>query len=139
MGASSIAFSASRTEALSLGILVLFGFSFMLLLAGCNTLLQTVVDDDKRGRVMSLYTMAFMGTVPLGSLLAGALASSLGAPMAAQASGAACIAGALLFAWRLPRLRRQVQPIYERAGLAPRVAAAVETAAELQAPPQEPA
>jgi len=139
MGASSIAFSASRAAPLSLAILAAFGFSFMLLLAGCNTLLQTVVEDDKRGRVMSLYTMAFMGTVPLGSLLAGALASSLGAPMAAGVSGVVCIVGGIVFAWRLPRLRQQVQPIYEKGGLVPRLAVAVETAAELQTPPEEPA
>jgi predicted MFS family arabinose efflux permease len=138
MGVSSLAFAASRTPSLSLAILVAYGFSFMLLLAGCNTLLQTVVEDDKRGRVMSLYTMAFMGTVPLGSLLAGWLASWLGAPAAARISGAACIAGAAVFAWRLPHLRRLVQPIYERAGLAPPVTVAVGVTAELTTPPQEP-
>ena len=137
MGTSAIAFSFSRTPWLSLVILTAYGFSFMLLLAGCNTLLQTVVEDDKRGRVMSLYTMAFMGTVPLGSLLAGTLASTLDAPQAARIGGAACILGALLFAWRLPGLRQQVQPIYEKAGLVPPTTLAVETTAELTAPPQE--
>lgn len=139
VGAASLAFAASRSAPLSLAILVGFGFAWMLLLAGCNTLLQTVVDDDKRGRVMSLYTMAFMGTVPLGSLLAGTLASYLGAPRAAAVGGAACIAAAGIFAWRLPSLRRQVQPIYERAGLVPPAALTVETTAELLTPPEEPA
>ena len=88
---------------------------------------------------MSLYTMAFMGTVPLGSLLAGTLASYLGAPRAASLGGLACIAGAGIFAWRLPRLRRQVQPIYERAGLVPAVTVALETTAELATAPEEPA
>jgi MFS family permease len=139
MGLSSIAFSLSVNAALSLAILVPYGFSFMLLLAGCNTLLQTVVDDDKRGRVMSLYTMAFMGAVPIGSLLAGTLASSFGAPMAARIGGFAAIIFALFFLWRLPKLRAQVQPIYERAGLVPPTTAAVGAAAELAAAPEEPA
>jgi MFS family permease len=139
MGASSIAFAASRSAPLSLLILVALGFSLMLLLAGCNTLLQTVVEDDKRGRVMSLYTMAFMGTVPLGSLMAGTMASYLGAPRAVSLGGLACIAGAGIFAWRLPRLRSQVQPIYEKAGLVPAVTVALETTAELASPPEEPA
>jgi MFS family permease len=139
MGFSSIAFSLSDHAALSLAILVAYGFSFMLLLAGCNMLLQTVVDDDKRGRVMSLYTMAFMGTVPFGSLLAGALASSFGAPLAARIGGFAAIVFALFFLWRLPKLRAQVQPIYERVGLVPPVTAAIGATAELTAPPEEPA
>jgi MFS family permease len=139
MGASSLAFAASRSAPLSLLVLVAFGFSLMLLLAGCNTLLQTVVEDDKRGRVMSLYTMAFMGTVPLGSLMAGTMASYLGAPRAVSLGGLACIAGASIFAWRLPRLRSQVQPIYEKAGLIPAVTVALETTAELASPPEEPA
>jgi MFS family permease len=139
MGLSSIAFGASRSAPLSLLILIAFGFSLMLLLAGCNTLLQTVVEDDKRGRVMSLYTMAFMGTVPLGSLMAGTMASYLGAPRAVSLGGLACIAGAGIFAWRLPRLRSQVQPIYEKAGLIPAVTSALETTAELTTAPEEPA
>jgi len=139
MGAVSLAFSLSQSTTLSIVMMTAFGFTFMLLLAGCNTLLQTVVEDDKRGRVMSLYTMAFMGTVPLGSLLAGALAGLLGAPIAVQIGGAVCIVGTLVFAWRLPYLRQQVQPIHERAGLVPPVTAAVEATAQLQTPPQEPA
>lgn len=139
MGLTSVAFSFSDSAPLSLAILVGYGFSFMLLLAGCNTLIQTVVEDDKRGRVMSLYTMAFMGTVPLGSLLAGTLASTFDAPTAARIGGGAAILFALVFLWRLPNLRAQVQPIYERAGLVPPMTAAVGAAAELSAPPQEPA
>jgi MFS family permease len=137
-GLGMILFSLSRFVPLSLCVLAVTGFSMMLLLAGCNTLLQTVVDDDKRGRVMSLYAMAFMGTAPVGSLIAGTLASSFGAANAARLSGVSCIVGALVFAWRLPRLQEQVRPIYERAGLAPmtRKASAVEAAAELQAPPE---
>ncbi|RIK84630.1 MAG: MFS transporter [Planctomycetota bacterium] len=137
-GAGMILFSLSQSVILSVCVLAVTGYSMMLLLAGCNTLLQTLTDDDKRGRVISLYAMAFMGTVPVGNLIAGTLASTFGAANAARISGCGCILGALVFAWRLPRLRQQAWPIYERAGLAPsaRQAAALETAAELQAPPQ---
>ena len=135
-GVAMIAFSFSRNVVLSHAILVATGFSMMLLLAGSNTLLQTLVDDDKRGRVMSLYTMAFMGTAPLGSLLTGMIADALGAPAAAQISGAVCIAGALAFAFRLPHLRRLAMPIYERVGLISPVTAAVQATAEMKMPPQ---
>ncbi len=137
-GGGLIAFSFSRNVPLSLAILVVTGFAMMLLMAGCNTLLQTIVEDDKRGRVMSLYAMAFMGTVPLGSLLSGSLASRFGAPLAARLCGAGCVAGALVFAWRLPSIRRHVVPIYVKAGILPPVAAAVQTTAELHTPPEEP-
>jgi MFS family permease len=138
-GAGMIAFSVSTNAALSLPILAICGFSFMLMLASSNTLLQTIVDDDKRGRVMSLYTMFFMGTAPWGSLLAGAIASQVGAPMAARLCGAACILGAAAFAVRLAALRAQVMPIYERAGLIPPMTAGVQSATQLTAPPEEPA
>jgi MFS family permease len=81
-------------------------------MAASNTLVQTFVDDDKRGRVMSLYTMAFMGMVPFGSLLAGTLASKIGAPGTIMISGLACILGSILFARKLPALREMVRPIY---------------------------
>lgn len=137
-GAGMIVFSMSRLAPLSLVVLTVTGFSMMLLLAGCNTLLQTLVDDDKRGRVMSLYTMAFMGTVPVGSLLAGTLASHFGAANTARLSGCTCLVGAAAFGWFLPRLQAQARPIYERTGLIPgtRHAAAAETVAELQSPPE---
>jgi MFS family permease len=137
-GGGLIAFSFSRSVPLSLAILVVTGFAMMLLLAGCNTLLQTIVEDDKRGRVMSLYAMAFMGTVPLGSLLSGSLASRFGAPLAAGLCGAGCVAGSLYFGWRLPSIRRHVVPIYVKAGILPPVTAAVQTTAELRTPPEEP-
>ena len=136
-GGGMILFSLSPNVPMALAVLVLTGFSMMLLMASSNTLLQTIVEDDKRGRVMSLYTMAFMGTAPLGSLLAGTIAGALGAPMASRLCGAACLAGAAAFTWRLPALRAQVLPIYQRAGLVPPVTAAVQSATELTAPPQE--
>jgi MFS family permease len=137
-GISLIAFSLSRSIPLSIGLLVVAGCSMMLEMAASNTLIQTIVDEDKRGRVMSLYTMAFFGTAPLGSLLAGTIASHGGAPLALQVSGVACLVGAILFARSLPRLREFVRPIYQRAGILPQVAVAIETTAELEVPPQEP-
>ena len=86
-------------------------------MASCNTVLQTIVEEDKRGRVMSLYTMAFMGIAPFGSLLAGSLASKIGAPGTIMISGIACILGSILFARKLPLLRALVRPIYMRKGI----------------------
>src|SRR5262249_39926728 len=79
-GVGLIAFSRSTTMWLSLPLLVVTGFAMIVQMAASNTLIQTLVDEDKRGRVMSFYTMAFFGTRPVGSLLAGGLAQGLGAP-----------------------------------------------------------
>ncbi len=94
----------------------------MVQMAATNTVLQTIVDDDKRGRVMSFYSMAFMGMVPLGSLLAGVLAHLVGAPMMVILGGACCIAGSIVFARELPAIRALVHPIYVRKGIIPEVA-----------------
>jgi MFS family permease len=116
-GGALIAFSLSRALWLSLVLLLLVGLSMMVEMAATNTLLQTLTDEDKRGRVMSFYAMAMFGTVPLGSLLAGVLADRLGAPWAIGIGGAACAAGALLFMQKLPELRRAAHPIYLRLGI----------------------
>jgi MFS family permease len=116
-GIGLIAFSVSRTLVFSLLLLVFTGFGMMVQMASINTVLQTIVEEDKRGRVMSLYTMAFMGMVPFGSLLAGSLASKIGAPGTIIISGAACILGSILFARKLPLLRELVRPIYMRKGI----------------------
>jgi MFS family permease len=84
---------------------VIVGFANIVQMAASNTVLQTLVDEDKRGRVMSFYTMAFFGMAPLGSLLAGWLAASFGAPATLLAGGLGCIAGAAAFARVLPGLR----------------------------------
>jgi MFS family permease len=117
-GAALIGFSFSRTMWLSAVLLIGAGFGMMIQMASCNTLLQTIVDDDKRGRVMSFYTMAFMGMGPFGSLLAGALSTRFGAPGAVIIGGAGCILAAAFFARRLPKLGRLVHPIYVRIGIA---------------------
>jgi MFS family permease len=105
-GAGLIAFSLSRVFWVSLLLMVFTGFGMMVQMAASNTVLQMTVDDDKRGRVMSLYTMAFMGTVPLGSLFGGILASKIGAPNTLILGGIACILGSLLFSRQFPAFQK---------------------------------
>lgn len=118
-GAGLIALSFSRQIWLSIGLMVFTGFGFITQAASSNTLLQTIVDDDKRGRVMSLYTMAIRGIAPLGSLMAGALAASIGAPYTFMLGGLGCLLGALIFARYLPTLRKMIRPIYVQKGIVP--------------------
>lgn len=120
-GVGQIAFSFSSQLWLSLPILVVTGGCMMLNMAAINTLIQTIVEEDKRGRVMSLYTMAFLGVAPIGSLVGGYLASKIGAPMTVRISGACCIIAAISFGFHLPRLRELVRPIYEQAGILPKM------------------
>lgn len=136
-GASLIAFALSGRQWLSMLLLVITGFCFMQQMAASNTILQTIVEDKKRGRVMSFYSMAFQGVAPFGSLIAGAAASHIGAPLTLVIGGAICIAGAALFASQLPTLRRLVRPIYIRMGVIPEVAAGIQAASVLQQPPEE--
>jgi MFS family permease len=84
-----------------------------------NTILQTMVDEKMRGRVMSYYTMAFMGMAPFGSLLSGAMAHAFGAQRTVVISGIACILGALWFWSQLKTIRAQMRPVYERLGIIP--------------------
>jgi MFS family permease len=120
-GASLAAFSLSRFLGLSLVLLVVTGIGYMVTMSASNTVLQTLVEDGKRGRVMSLYTMAIMGMMPFGSLLAGGLASRIGAPSTLLIGGLGCIAAALWFVLLLPRLRLLVRPIYIEMGILPAV------------------
>jgi MFS family permease len=116
-GLGLVVFSFSRNTALCMFLMVMIGLGMMMQMASSNTILQTVVDDDKRGRVMSFYTMAFMGTAPFGSLLAGSLAKIIGTPDTILIGGLACIAGALLFASKLNRIRSMIRPIFIRMGI----------------------
>jgi MFS family permease len=118
-GLSLISFSQSRNLSLSLVLMSIAGFSMMLQMASSNIILQTLVEEDKRGRVMSFYTMAFMGMTPFGSILAGALANQIGAPGTILLSGSGCILGAILFAVKLPAFRKSAIPIYEKKGILP--------------------
>ncbi len=119
LGGGLIAFSFSKSLYVSLALMAVAGFGQIVQMATGNTLLQTLVDDDKRGRVMSFYAMAFGGMMPLGSLLAGAMANRIGAPWTVFVGGAACVAGGAVFAINLPKLRKMVYPIYVRMGILP--------------------
>jgi MFS family permease len=136
LGLGLMGFAVSRVLWVSLALVLVTGLGMMVQMAACNTILQTIVDDDKRGRVMSLYAVAFLGVTPFGSLSAGALATAVGAP-ATVLVGAACLAGALLFALQLPYLRSHVRPVYVRLGILPEVAAGIGAATELSRPPEE--
>jgi len=135
-GAGLISFALMRTFWIALPCLTVAGFGFMVQMASSNTVLQTIVDDEKRGRVMSFYTMAFLGTVPFGSLIAGSLSSRIGAPNTLIMGGTCCIIGGGLFARSLPVLRTYVRPIYVKLGIIPEVSTGLATAAELSVPPE---
>jgi len=136
-GFGLILFSFSTNFILSMFLLLITGFGMMMQMTSSNTILQTIVDDDKRGRVMSFYTMAFMGTAPFGSLLAGALASKVGAPNTILIGGVACILGAVVFMRKLPEIRKSIRPIYIGLGILPEIATGLEVATELTNPPVE--
>ncbi|MEO0113494.1 MAG: MFS transporter [candidate division WOR-3 bacterium] len=116
-GLGLILFSLSRNFLLSFLMMIVTGFGMILNMTGSNTLLQTITEDDKRGRVMSFYTMAFIGIAPFGSLLAGTLASIIGAPNTLLFGGICAIIGGILFALKLPEIRRLVRPIYLKLGI----------------------
>lgn len=116
-GVAVACFALSSSFVLSLAFLCLAGFASMAQIASSNTILQTIVDNDKRGRVMSFYTMAFMGATPLGGLAAGIIAGRIGARTTIVMGGMACLAGSVLFARQLPALRGMVRPIYEKMGI----------------------
>ncbi|HTZ82735.1 MAG TPA: MFS transporter [Candidatus Acidoferrales bacterium] len=136
-GASLVAFAASRQQWLSLLLLVITGYCFMQQMASSNTILQTIVENKKRGRVMSFYAMSFQGVAPFGSLIAGAAASRIGAPYTLMIGGALCVFGAALFAIQLPAIRQLIRPIYIQIGILPELANAINTASVLQEPPEE--
>lgn len=131
-GASLIAFGFSDREWLSLLILPVVGFAMMQHMASSNTILQTIVEDEKRGRVMSFYSMAFQGMAPFGSLAGGALAARFGARDTLILSGIVCLAGCGWFARTLPQIRRIIRPVYVQMGILPEAAAGVQQASALQ-------
>jgi MFS family permease len=116
-GTGLIAFSFSRSLALSIAILTVVGAGMMVTMASTNTIVQTIVREDLRGRVMAFYSMAFMGTAPIGALLAGAIAERIGPTNTILGGGVGCIAAATWYALRLPRLREIVRPIYIERGI----------------------
>jgi MFS family permease len=116
-GIGLIAFGLSHVLWLSLLLMLFTGFGMMQGLTASNTIIQTLVPEDKRGRVMSYYTVAFVGMSPFGSLMAGGLAHAIGAPHTVIFSGVACIAGSLWFWSRMKFIRKDMRPIYEQLGI----------------------
>ncbi len=127
-GTGLITFGFSTNLWLSMALMLLTGFGMMQGLTASNTIIQTLVEEKMRGRVMSYYTMAFVGMAPFGSLLAGTLAHFIGAPRTVIVSGVACILGAIWFWSRLPHIRKDMRPIYERLGIIPQAPLAEEPA-----------
>jgi len=108
-GVLLVAFAQSRSFLLSVALLVPVGYAMMLEMASSNTLIQSLVPDGMRGRVMAAYAMMFMGMAPFGALFAGAIATRIGAPATVSIGGVACLCGAAVFRWRLPHLRREAR------------------------------
>jgi hypothetical protein len=130
-------FALSRNFPLSLIFLFMAGFGMMTQIASSNTILQTIVDEDKRGRVMSLYAMSLMGMMPFGSLMAGTVAGKIEVHNTLLLGAAFCITGALIFAGKLPQIRAMVRPVYRRMGITPETAAANHAGAKEDVQPEE--
>ena len=118
-GLGLVAFSYAQTLWLATLLLAVVGFGFIAQMASTNTVVQTLVDEQLRGRVMAFYTMAFFGTVPIGSLVAGMVADVVGAEVTVRLGGVICVAAGLWFAARLPSLRALVRPVYIERGILP--------------------
>ncbi|MHB8084958.1 MAG: MFS transporter [Dehalococcoidia bacterium] len=116
-GVGLIMLSFTRVLWLSLIAMSLAGFGMVVTMASCNTFLQSIADDDKRGRVMGFYVMAFMGLAPFGSLLYGGLASSIGTPTTLLCGGGLYLAGVLIFAWRFSSVRAVIRDAYRKKGI----------------------
>lgn len=134
-GVALVGLALSQVLWLSLLLTLLVGMGMMVQMAASNTILQTIVEEEMRGRVMSFYSMAFMGTAPFGSLAAGAFAGLIGASGTVMVGGIVCVLGAALFAIRLPRLRKLIRPIYVSKGILPEVALGMQAAAEMPRSP----
>jgi MFS family permease len=136
-GIGLMGFSWSRWPAVSMVFIFFTGMGMMVLMASGNTILQTIVEEDKRGRVMSLYTMAVAGMVPFGSLFSGLVAKAVGAPITILIGGVACSIGGLWFLSVLPSIREQVRPIYQRLGIIPEIATGLQQADRFARPPED--
>src|SRR5262249_55263575 len=105
-------------------------------MSSSNTIMQTIVEENKRGRVMSFYTMSFIGVAPFGSLIAGYAASKIGVQDAVIVGGILCMLAAFWFSRRLEDIRKVVRPIYIQLGILPEVATGIQAASALQTPPE---
>jgi MFS family permease len=127
-GGGLILFGLSKSLPLSMLLMAVTGFGMMQQMAASNTILQTIISDTKRGRVMAFYTLAVVGVTPWGSLMAGSLAERIGAPATLASSGVICVAMSIWFAVRLPLVRNAIRPIYVELGIVKKPV--------LQAPPE---
>jgi len=116
-GTGLILLSVTRAFWLASLVMILTGTGMMMVMASSNTVIQTVIDDSKRGRVMSFYAMAFMGTAPFGSLIAGTLAKVIGTPMTLAMGGFSCIIGAGFYLRKMPEMQKQIKPVYKTLGI----------------------
>lgn len=116
-GISMLLFSVSRIFIISFIFMLIAGAGFLLEIASTNTLLQTISEESKRGRVMSFYAMSFRGMSPFGSIIAGGLGDLIGAQETLILAGGACLASAIFYLKKLPSLRPMVRPIYENLGI----------------------
>jgi MFS family permease len=116
-GLALIAFAACQWLWLAYLLLMMVGAGLLVVVTGTSTILQAIVEDEKRGRVMSLFTMSFMGTVPVGSLVAGAVADVIGAPLTLAIAGGCCTVAGLVLWRRLPELRAHIRAHYVRLGI----------------------
>jgi MFS family permease len=136
-GFGLIVISFSNTLWLALPLMFVIGLGMMTQMAASNTIIQTIVDDDKRGRIMSFYVMAFIGTAPFGSLLAGILAEKIGVPYTLIIGGSLCVLGAVVFALKLPDMRKNIRPIYVKLGIISQMSSGIQAASNLTAPPED--
>jgi MFS family permease len=125
LGGSLILFGLSRNFWWSMALMFGAGYGMMQQIVGSNTILQTIVADDKRGRVMSFYALSVFGFLPIGSLFAGSIAARIGAPDTLMMGGALCVLASVWFFGRLPAIRRVLRPVYIEMGIMPDPAAAV--------------
>ena len=132
-----ISLSFSKTFMLSVIILLFCGFGMMMQTSGSNTILQTLSNDDMRGRVMSFYTVAFRGMAPFGSLWAGTFADNFGAPVTVLISGIVCLGAGMLFFKNLKIIRTAAKPVYQEKGLLPEAVKGVQVASNLSLPPED--
>src|SRR5262249_14716746 len=126
----------SRQLWLSLILLFGIGMGMMVHFSAANTILQTIVDENKRGRVMSLYTMAVVGMAPFGSLMAGYSAGWFGTTETLLASGIICFLSAIIFLKALPEVRKEIRPIYRRLGILPPIAEGMQAATQFDVNPE---
>jgi len=118
-GLGCILLGMSQWFWVSMGLMAVTGYGMMYQIVATNTIVQTVVEDDKRGRVMSFYTIALLGSAPIGSLLSGSLAARIGVQATLVAAGVACALTAAWFWRQLPAIRDSVRPRYVEFGILP--------------------